>query len=107
MWDRDSLSSGERNGISLNSEYVIGLHRCISGVVGTFWAECKIGRRVRNLVHSRRQLERATREGDSPVCEMDRALWELFLSTVGHEESCRNLGGPPSKAKYKAATDRE
>ena len=30
-----------------------------------------------------------------------------FLSTVGHEKSCGNLGGPPSKAKYVIATDSE
>ena len=27
------------------------------------------------------------------------------LSTAGHEKSCRKQGGPPSKAKYSAATD--
>ena len=28
-------------------------------------------------------------------------------SSVGHEKSCVNLGGPPSKAKYYLLTDRE
>ena len=28
-------------------------------------------------------------------------------STAGHEESCGNQGGPPSKAKYSAPTDSE
>ena len=28
-----------------------------------------------------------------------------YLSTVGHGKSCRNLGGPPSKAKDVIATD--
>ena len=30
-----------------------------------------------------------------------------FLSTVGHEKSRGNLGGPPSKAKYYLVTDSE
>ena len=30
-----------------------------------------------------------------------------FLSTTGHEKSCGNLGGPPSKAKYSPVTDSE
>lgn len=28
-------------------------------------------------------------------------------SSVGHEKSCVNQGGPPSKAKYYLLTDRE
>ena len=44
-------------------------------------------------------LEWTTREGDSPVGERLEAPGVL-LSTAGHEESCRKLGGPPSKAKY-------
>ena len=31
--------------------------------------------------------------------------WGEYLSTVGHEESCWNPGGPSSKAEYVAATD--
>ena len=30
-----------------------------------------------------------------------------FLSTTGHLESCGNLGGPSSKAKYYPVTDSE
>ena len=44
-------------------------------------------------------LERTTIEGDSPVSEREMASGVL-LSTTGHEKSCGNLGGPPSKAKY-------
>ena len=29
------------------------------------------------------------------------------LSTTGHGKSCGKQGGPPSKAKYSLATDRE
>ena len=59
----------------------------------------------RNSLYSGRLLERATGEGESPVREMQGALWVWYLSRVGHEESCLKLGGPPSKAKYEAATD--
>ncbi len=51
-------------------------------------------------------LGRATEEGESPVCENEMALY-VYLSTAGHEKSCWNLGGPPSKAKYEIATDSE
>ncbi len=51
-------------------------------------------------------LGSATEEGESPVCENKMAL-RWYLSTAGHEKSCWNLGGPPSKAKYEIATDRE
>ena len=40
-----------------------------------------------------------TIEGDSPVGER-QGTPGVLLSTTGHEESCGNLGGPPSKAKY-------
>ena len=45
------------------------------------------------------------REGESPVAEGRKTAWNMILSTAGHEESCRKQGGPPSKAKYSAATD--
>jgi hypothetical protein len=64
-------------------------------------------RRVRNRVYSGTPLGRATGGGESPVHEMHAALWVRNLSTVGHEESCGKLGGPPSKAKYETATDSE
>ena len=60
-----------------------------------------------NREHRRRLLGRAAREGESPVSEMLLALCAGYLSTVGHEEPCWNLGGPPSKAKYVMATDSE
>ena len=43
-------------------------------------------------------LERAAKEGESPVAERGHCGWD-FLSTVGHEKPGLNLGGPPSKAK--------
>ena len=50
-------------------------------------------------------LGRATEEGESPVCDMHCALLDGHLSRAGHEKSCLNPGGPPSKAKYETATD--
>ena len=44
-------------------------------------------------------LERATVASESLVGEKAKSLF-VFLSTMGHEESCGKLGGPPSKAKY-------
>jgi hypothetical protein len=75
------------------------------GVVGRIWAGYRTGRGVRNRKHRRRLLGRATGGGESPVSEMLLAPWGDALSTVGHEKSCGNLGGPPSKAKYEPATD--
>ncbi len=46
-------------------------------------------------------LERPTKEGDSPVTEKREIFVFISLSTMGHVEPCGNLGGPPSKAKYK------
>ena len=51
-------------------------------------------------------LERPTKEGESPVCEIQPAPDE-FLSTMGHVLALGNLGGPPSKAKNSLATDSE
>jgi hypothetical protein len=62
---------------------------------------------VRNCWYSGRLLGRATGEGESPVHEMPMTPYVKCLSTVGHEKSCGNLGGPPSKAKYVVATDSE
>ena len=47
--------------------------------------------RVKKLLPSQRSLERATKEGDSPVDERLKSLL-VFLSTTGHEESRGNLG---------------
>ena len=51
-------------------------------------------------------LERSAIQGDSPVVE---SVWSLdwHPSTTGHVESCGNLGGPSSKAKYYSTTDSE
>ena len=62
--------------------------------------DSKVYCRVTKLPLSRMFLERATIEGESPVGEKRKALL-VFLSTMGHVESCGNLGGPLSKAKYR------
>ena len=52
-------------------------------------------------------LGRSAREGESPVNETVETVLVMSLSRTGHEKSCLNLGGPPSKAKYEIATDSE
>ena len=61
--------------------------------------EFRVHHRVTKSHSSRRFLERTTIKGDSPVDERVRSL-VVYLSTMGHEESCGKQGGPPSKAKY-------
>ena len=51
-------------------------------------------------------MGRPAKEGDSPVFESGSGPRD-FLSRAGHEESCLNLGGPSSKAKYELVTDSE
>jgi hypothetical protein len=71
--NRDSPSSGERTGKSPNHSHVIGVNRCVDGVVGPVLTLFTKGREVKNLFHSRTPLGRATREGESPVGEMEEA----------------------------------
>ena len=47
-----------------------------------------------------KRLGRRTVEGESPVNESMYVIAAVIPSSVGHEESCVKLGGPPSKAKY-------
>ena len=44
---------------------------------------------------------------ESLVSEKSQAVLKYFLSNTGHVESCVNLGGPSSKAKYELVTDSE
>ena len=53
---------------------------------------------IRRLSYRQTTLERAAREGDSPVADMGER-GRVFLSRVGHVKSGLNPGGPPSKAK--------
>jgi hypothetical protein len=52
-------------------------------------------------------MERAAREGESPVGETGPAFLDRIPSTTGHVEPCGNPGGPSSKAKYYLVTDSE
>ena len=88
---RDSHSSGERSGNSLNQEFRI------FGVVGLVTWHFKF--QLNNL-------GRLAIQGDSPVSEKIRKPNE-YLSMTGHGKSGLNLGGPPSKAKYSSITDSE
>ena len=51
-------------------------------------------------------MECATKEGDSPVDEIDKRLSQ-YLSTTGHVQPGGNLGRPLSKPKYYLTTDSE
>ena len=81
------------------SEKVEAQTRLRSGVVGHLIRSYKIALQQNNL-------ERLTKEGESPVHEMKQSL-KCILSTAGHEESCRNQRGPSRKAKYSLLTDSE
>ena len=51
-------------------------------------------------------LEKPTIVGNSPVFEIV-IISRCILSSAEHEKFSVNLGGPPSKAKYKLMTDSE
>ena len=70
----DFLSSGERNGKSLNRCYVIDCRRCSIGVVGTIGVMRQNGHRVTKYIYRRTVLERRTVGGESPVFEIDIPL---------------------------------
>ena len=67
---RDSPSSGERKGKSLNLNCAIGVSCCSLGVVGFYVPDLTVRSEVTKLMHSGSPLERDAREGDSPVREM-------------------------------------
>ena len=62
-------------------------------------AELRDMQEVTKQTFSRSGLESPTKEGESPVGEK-RLSSVSTPSNAGHEKSCVNLGGPPSKAKY-------
>ena len=61
---------------------------------------------MNNVFVTRTGLDRLTKEGESPVWRNEHTC-VLHLSRTGHVESCLNLGGPSSKAKYYLVTDSE
>ena len=88
----DSLSSGDRTGISLN--------QLCFGIIGV------VGLRYMNMYWSGTVLERRTIESESLVHV--RCIWvSSTLSRAGHEESCLKQPGPSGKAKYYKETDSE
>jgi hypothetical protein len=77
------------------------------GVVGSSLRAARGSRGVTKLRYSRTPLESGAVVGDSPVGEMSESPWTGHPSTMGHVESCGNLGGPSPKAKYYLSTDSE
>ena len=69
----------------------MGLDPKLSWGCKTQGADSKVCHRVIKLFLSQMLLERATKEGDSPVDERLKSLL-VFLSTTGHEKSRGNLG---------------
>src|SRR5699024_12503283 len=89
----DSLSSGERKGKSRNR-----------GACSSAWYDTQ--HEVTKECIRRSDLERSTKEGNSPVIE-NAFSPEWILSTAEHVKFRRNLGGPAPKAKYSLVTDSE
>lgn len=58
------------------------------------------------MAYRRTVLEKQTKEGESPVIEIQNEL-DGILSSAGHEKSCMNPRGPSRKAKYSYVTDSE
>ena len=88
--NRDSPSSGERTGNSLNQGVTPGV----------------TGPRYGTDYSSLSGLEKPTIDGYSPVGERGSGLMGT-LSRAGHVKPCLKSGGPPSKAKYERMTDSE
>ena len=60
------------------------------------------------LLKNRNVLERTAKEGESPVCEVDRSpLICALQSSARLVESSAKRPGPPGKAKYSSMTDSE
>ena len=79
----------------------------MAGVVGLSWRTVRSFQGVKKSTYSRIPLESGTIGGDSPVGEISGSPGIGYPSTMGHVESCGNLGGPSPKAKYYLPTDSE
>ncbi len=85
--NRDSLSSGERNGKSPNRVGVIAWRRCHLGVAGSDWGLARGPRGVTKLQASQSGLESRATEGNGPVGEG----WQPPRRT---SQVARDLGKP-------------
>ena len=86
---RDTPSSGERNGYSLNLWSLLQ-----RGCGTTTWDQ----------FFKQNGLGRPAKVGESPVDEMCFGSRSI-PSTTGSEDPCGNPGAPSSKAKYEHVTD--
>ena len=103
----DSLSSGERNGKSLNLESAKPVGVALGGSWDSAWRATDLRSRRENEGVAERLCERAAKERDSRVRETLDSCFVEHPSNAGYEEPCVNLGGPSPKAKYSHATDSE
>jgi hypothetical protein len=95
---RDSPSSGERTGISLNLPHVIVCRRCALGVVGATAGTVMPAKSYKRQAR-RTQLESWAIAGDSPVFESGLSFVD-FPSSTAHVKRRVNPRGPSRKAKY-------
>src|SRR5437016_2567439 len=96
-----SVAASERG--TAQTGQVQACRRCLVGVVGHCSRGLQSSRRVTNHQPSRRSLERAATEGDSPVGKRFGDSLAVLPSTTGHEKPCGNPGRPLPKAKYYSA----
>src|ERR687892_2339857 len=87
-----SVAASERG--RAQTDQVQACKRCLVGVEGCCWVRLQPDRGVKNHQPSRRILERAAVEGESPVSERFGDSLAVFPSTTGHVEPCGNLGRP-------------
>ena len=85
----------------------LSLPHHFNGVEGLHGTRGSERRRVTKAGDRRTVLEQRITEGENPVFEIVQFSLMKHPSTAGHEKSCRNLGGPPPKAKYSLVTDSE
>ena len=78
------------------------VYRGLRGLVG-----CGYSYAGKDRASSLMPLERATGAGKSPVDERSGAFLNECPQVLRDRQTCRNLGGPPPKAKYSLATDSE
>ena len=104
----DSLSSGERNGKSLNL-----MDAKPAGVV--HWGSwdrsggdgSPFGKHTKRMASGRTLRTGEPKSVRAAYAKARIACWDRHPSTTGYEEPCGNLGGPSPKTKYYCATDSE
>jgi hypothetical protein len=100
----DSLSSGERNGTSLNRRSGTACRRCCDGVVGAIRKDGRPSEELQSRLLVEAVWKAASQRVTTPYTKTSDLLMD-FPSNTGSGKARVNLRGPPRKAKYKLATD--